>query len=273
MSGHKRVFDENLSGLPDLELVEPDKLGDLKKDLQFDLELPEEAPKESHMRTSEIFVMRQKQRREAQKLKEATDTIVESDVVVENTPLKEDDLKSNIDLEIKEDDPPPKKTRGKRGQDKKPRKKREMTEERKAQLKIAREKSLAVRREKARQKRENKKTKTKPVPIIKEMPKPVAPPVRTPQMSFDYFCDLMDRYEERKKKKVSVSQEPHPNKKIPYQHKPRPPIQKIQRQNVNKPRMQQKRENIKVVQPVDNFSAYSILKKTNKNLFSSGFGF
>jgi len=83
-----------------------------------------------------------------------------------------------------------------------------------------------------------------------------------------------------KRKKVSISQEPHPNKKIPYHQKPRPPVQKVQRNQPQRTQPQSTRrnrniprENIRATPQLESFSAYSILKNQNKNIHSSGWGY
>ena len=155
-----------------------------------------------------------------------------------------------------------------------------MTEERKQQLAAARKKSLEVRRAKADAKKSKNNTKKEepkksdPIPI--PPPNPIAQ--MKSQMSFDYFCDLMDKYEERKRKKVSVSQEPHPNKKIPHHQKPRPPVQRVQRSNNLTPQSTRrnanvKRENVRITPQLDSFSAYSILKNQRQNIHSSTWGY
>ena len=290
MSGHKKVFDENISGLPDLTIeADPQKmLGEESIVNDDDLILEDDTPDERFMKPSEIFVMRQKKKKQDKfqeeelernmqnmKIKKEEPTIMEE----EKKGISKDIPTTNIELEVKEDEPV-KKTRGKRGKDKKVRKKRVLTETQKAQLAAARKKSLEVRRAKAAAKKaanapkKQEVTKTEPIPI----PPPNPPSQIKSQMSFDYFCDLMDRYEERKRKKVSVSQEPHPNKKIPHYQKPRPPVQRVQRSNNLAPKSTRrmnnvKREEIRVTPQVSDFSAYSILKNQRKNIHSSTWGY
>lgn len=283
MSGHKKVFDENISGLPDLT-VEADPIKMMGENIpkEDDELVINETPQERFMKPSEIFVMRKKKKQEEVNKKieverKMMEMKIDEEKNNENVGIKVENDITNIDLEIKEDEPP-KKTKGKRGKDKKQRKKREMTMERKAQLAAARKKSLEVRRAKAAAKKAKNTTidtvkRSEPIPI----PKPI-PPVEShakSQMSFDYFCDLMDKYEERKRKKVSISQEPHPNKKIPYHQKPRPPVQKVQRAPTQSTRRNRNvpRENIRATPQLDSFSAYSILKNQNKNIHSSGWGY
>lgn len=292
MSGHKKVFDENISGLPDLTIeADPEKMiGESMALNEDDLILEDEAPEERFMKPSEIFVMRQKKKHEMKNKEEEVERLMENvkinnenkineEIKDENIGISKEVSQTNIDLEIKEEEPV-KKTRGKRGKDKKVRKKREMTEERKQQLAAARKKSLEVRRAKAAAKKANKITKkeepkkSEPIPI--PPPNPMAQ-IKS-QMSFDHFCDLMDRYEERKRKKVSVSHEPHPNKKIPHHQKPRPPIQKVQRTSNLAPQSTRrngnvKRENVKITPQLDSFSAYSILKNQKRNIHSSTWGY
>lgn len=268
------VFDESNTGLPDLDLVvNPDVLAQKTQDQQAgdDLILPEE----DIVRTKsaqEIFVMRNKkvEKRVDEKI-ETTDIPVNKEVEKDNLQFKIEDIEGEIAPSVNR--------RGKRGNDKKPRKKRVMTEKQKENLRKAREKSLAVRRAKKAAKLKEKQDKVKAPDKIysstentkiksqpRDIPKPVAPtPVKmqTP-MSFDYFCNLMDRYEERKLKKHTTSREPHPNKVIPHTQKPRPPIQKVQRKAPV------------VREPPTNFNAYDILQNRrngSNSLFGSAFGY
>ncbi len=283
MSGHKKVFDESISGLPDLT-VEADPLKMMGENIpkEDDELIINDIPQERFMKPSEIFVMRKKKKQEEENKKiEVERKMMEMEITEEKTEEKtginiENDI-TNIDLVIKEEEVS-KKTRGKRGKDKKERKKRVMTDERKAQLAAARKKSLEVRKAKAAA----KKAKSNPIETVNRsaaipIPRPV-PPVENhmkSQMSFDYFCGLMDKYEERKRKKVSISQEPHPNKKIPYHQKPRPPVQKVQRAQPQSTRRNRNvsRENIRTTPQLESFSAYSILKNQKKNIHSSGWGY
>jgi len=275
MSG--KVFDKTLSGLPDLEIkVDPEQMI-LKTDDQEagdELVVPESPTKKEYtMRTSEIFVMRQKKAKAKQNIKLEVERKIEKPIeehenmrigkTVFLDGISKEEKNDDLDIDIEPLEVPTTK-RGKRGNDKKPRKKRVLTDKQKENLKKAREKSLAVRRAKKAAKATNKqKPKSEP---IKEMPKPTAPiPIQQQApMSFDHFCNLMDRYEDRNKKKHATTREPHPNKKIPYTEKPRPPIQKVQRNEV------------KVRQPPTNFDPYSILnnnRNSNSSLFGSAFGY
>tara|TARA_R100000773_G_C4219094_1_gene117632 strand:- start:563 stop:1408 length:846 start_codon:yes stop_codon:yes gene_type:complete len=277
------VFNEKETGLPDLDLVvDPTLLAEKTKDQTAgdELILPEEELLRQKT-TQEIFVMRNQK-----KAKEASNKIMEKreDEKIQSTdvPVNKEEERDNLQFKIEDidnDKTPSVTRRGKRGNDKKPRKKRVMTEKQKENLRKAREKSLAVRRAKKEAKLKNKKVvkkenekiysstentkiKTQPQPI----PKSVAPTpvIQQPQMSFDYFCNLMDRYEERKMKKHTTSQEPHPNKKIPHTQKPRPPIQKVQRKAPI------------VREPPTNFNAYDILQNRrngSNSLFGSAFGY
>ncbi len=119
-----------------------------------------------------------------------------------------------------------------RGKDRKERKKREFTPKMKEALAKAREKKLskykikkqeelqrikeqAVEEYKATQPKEEHKNATLP------------PPQKAKQPSFEDFCDIMDKYEEYKRKKTPKKQvqsnNPHPNK-IVHRHRPRPPM-------------------------------------------------
>ena len=108
MSG--KVFDKNYDALPDLELkVDPSKMVEQKAPVEE--KHPGKVIKQHT--ASEIFVMRQKEKKEEKPKVEATGI------------QKEKDL-TNIKTVI---EPAPILTkRGKRGADKKPRKKREMTQ-------------------------------------------------------------------------------------------------------------------------------------------------
>ncbi len=274
------VFDENISGLPDLELkvdpalmVKADQTTDQKEG--DELILPDEPNTPTNpysMKTSEIFVMRKKQLKEKQRLEKIDERVR---IEIDEPEIIDDGISKEVehdDLQFKMDEEIPKTKRGKRGNDKKPRKKRVMTEKQKENLRKAREKSLAVRRAKKAEKLAKKNGGKSQVlkqekKEVETMAKPVPIPSVANQapMSFDYFCDLMDRYEERTKKKHSTTQEPHPNKKIPHQAKPRPPVQKVQRNivNVRQP-------------PPDNFDPYSILQNNRTgagSLFGSAFGY
>ena len=217
------------------------------------------------MKTSEIFVMRQKQKQKEDENIKLDIQKIEPEPELKPGIKKEPASEELIDFE-RDTEPQPAQLRGKRGGDKKPRKKRVMTEKQKENLKKAREKSLAVRRAK----KAAKAAKLKPIkeegkiePV--QMAKPTAPIpiINQAPMSYEYFADMMDKYENRKKKKHTSSAEPHPNKIIPHQEKPRPPIQKVQR-------------NVTVRQPPSSFDPYAILNNNssgNKSLFGSAFGY
>lgn len=283
MSGHKPVFDDSIDGMPDLTLEEdPEKLIQLSKDQQagkqLDLEDIEDDPKNvKHFNAKDIFVMRQKKNKKEmeRKIEEEEDKLLDDGV-------QEEQNRDNINMEITEptDTHPQgevdtkKPAYRKRGKDKKPRKKKVMTEKQKAALKKAREKSLQVRRAKAAAKKKAKEEdylarqpKAPPKPT-QPIPIPVQQPIQPPRMEFDHFCSLMDRYEARKKKQIDTTPAPHPNKKIAQQHRPRPPIQKNKRQNVKlTPTADSLTEN-------GSFSAYSILqRRQGSNLFSTSFGY
>ena len=283
MSGHKPVFDDSIDGMPDLTLEEdPDKLIELSKDQQagkqLDLEdIEDDAKNIKHFNAKDIFVMRQKKKKREMERK-----IEEEEEAPLDDGVQKEQNRDNINMEIQEqaethpDNEPDSKKPAfrKRGKDKKPRKKKVMTEKQKEALKKAREKSLQVRRAKAAARKKAKEEEylsRQP----KAPPKPTAPipipnpkPIQAPQMQFEHFCSLMDRYEARKKKQVDTTPAPHPNKKIAQQHRPRPPIQK------------NKRQNVKLTPTADSltqsgsFSAYDILqRRQGSNLFQSSFGF
>ena len=202
------VFDENISGLPDLELkvdpalmVKADQTTDQKEG--DELVLPDEPNTPTNpyqMKTSEIFVMRKKQmmKKKLEKIEENVRIEIDEPEVIDQGISKEVE---HDELQFKMDEPPATTKRGKRGNDKKPRKKRVMTEKQKENLRKAREKSLAVRRAKKAEKLA-KKNGGKSQDLKQEkkevetMAKPVPIPVVANQapMSFDYFCDLMDPY-------------------------------------------------------------------------------
>lgn len=283
MSGHKPIFDDSIDGMPDLTLEEdPDRLVELSKDQQagkqLDLEDIEDDPKNvKHFNARDIFVMREKKKKKEMERK----MIEEANPVVDDGVQKESN-RDNINMEITE--PPEtdptlkgedkKQAYKKRGKDKKPRKKKVMTEKQKAALSKAREKSLQVRRAKAAARKKAKmeeylsrQPKAQPKPT-QPIPIPQREPIKPPKMQFEHFCSLMDRYEARKKKAVDTSPAPHPNKKIAHQHRPRPPIQK------------NKRANVKLTPTADSltngggFSAYDILqRRQGGNLFSTSFGY
>tara|TARA_R110001592_G_scaffold184578_3_gene428345 strand:- start:1050 stop:1868 length:819 start_codon:yes stop_codon:yes gene_type:complete len=272
MSG--KVFDTEISGLPDLELkIDPAQMVEPTTDQKEgdELILPEEKEVNPYsMKTSEIFVMRKKEMKK-KKEKQEVERNIKLEVIPEDGIIEEkeiDDLQFKMDEEVKT-------KRGKRGNDKKPRKKRVMTDKQKENLRKAREKSLAVRRAKKAAKQEEK-NKNKKISnshilrnenkIVKEVSQPKdiprIPVANSAPMSFDYFCDLMDRYENRKAKKHSTTREPHPNKIIPHQAKPRPPIQKVQRNQVK----------VNPPHPIE-FDPYTILQKRQGSLFGSAFGY
>ena len=149
-----------------------------------------------------------------------------------------DDLESIIEEPIKEDhnvesitsEDPPKRKRGKRGKDKKPRAKRPPTEKQLAHLtrirELSRQKREAKKMEKARLKKEiatkaehntakNRIVKlptTKPVPIN-------PPPKKVKDNDYMQFFNLMDRYEEYKQerneiKKLKKKPQPHPSNRV-----------------------------------------------------------
>jgi hypothetical protein len=264
------VFDKNLDPLGDLTLkMTPDLEPELDDDnIEPNVESVETAY-ESPQTTSveNIFVKKEKKRLEA----------------IKETPMEDTLQMENLV--------------GDRGKDKKKRKKRTMTPAALEKLAAARQKSLATRKAKAAVKREkietervsralkrradkqelldkqalNKYEMTKnQIPIenvkIKAVER-VRATAAAPQQAtnvfgdFDMFCNYMERYDERKRKKHTTSSNPHPNQKIPERQRPRPPVQQTQRNPQfrttggarNKP-------------PAD-FSPYSLLKSGRGSVF------
>lgn len=279
------MYDESETGLPDLTIVQDPHLVKEKtvdqKNNEDELVMPENPMIGKSAR--DIFVMRNEK-----KVKENVKLTVNKKVKFEEPNNKDEQIVNDEDgineevedeLQFKVEDimeNEVKTKRGKRGNDKKPRKKRVMTDKQKENLKRAREKSLAVRRAKkeAKLKAKNEKNKVKGDKVIKPSNHPITqspqktqplpiPVLQQAPMDFDHFCSLMDRYEERKAKRTSQSQEPHPNKKIPLQHKPRPPIQKVQRNYQEKKRV--------IVNEQPAFDAYSVLHNRKGSLFGSSY--
>jgi len=276
----KKVFDESITGLPEFVEEENPSTEPTNLDLIIDLPTELETKKEDdniqkHSTVNDIFIMKNKKISKPVPLREPTDTIISEEVGV-----KQDEIvtSENLISETKQKY----KNIGKRGRDKKPRKKRVMSEEQKQKLAEARKKSLEVRRLKAAEKYQKKKkekeekVKSKPIDIPKSEPKPI-----NPMQSFEQFCDFMERYEKRKMKSHVVSEDPHPNKIIPSNQKPRPPIVKRQqppryveqrppqkpiKQHVNVPKPQPKPE----PSLFEQFNAHRT--NNNRSLFQMGFG-
>jgi len=273
----KKVFDENITGLP--EFVEDDDTSTEPTNLDLIIDLPTELNEKKNedfnnlSTVNDIFIMKNKKVSKPVPLREPTDTIISEEVGV-----KQDEIvtSENLISETKQKY----KNIGKRGRDKKPRKKRVMSEAQKQKLAEARKKSLEVRRikaaEKYKKKKEEKK-KSEPIPIPKPEPKPI-----NPMQSFEQFCDFMERYEKRKMKSHVVSEDPHPNKIIPSNQKPRPPIvqrqqppryveqrppQKSIKQQVNIPKPKPKPEEPSLF---EQFNAHRT--NNNRSLFQMGFG-
>ena len=101
---------------------------------------------------------------------------------------------------------------------------------------------------------------------------PVSENIKIPQKpqpanvfnNFDNFCDFMERYDERKKKKHSTSNQPHPNKRMPDRSRPRPPVTPVERIPVHRGGSRRTSS-----PPAGNFSPYSLLKRGNSR-FGSG---
>ena len=254
MSG--KVFDTEISGLPDLELkIDPAQMVEPTTDQKEgdELILPEEKEVNPYsMKTSEIFVMRKKEMKK-KKEKQEVERNIKLEVIPEDGIIEEkeiDDLQFKMDEEVKT-------KRGKRGNDKKPRKKRVMTDKQKENLRKAREKSLAVRRAKkaAKQEEKNKNKKISNSHILRnenKIVKEVSQPKDIPRIPVANSAP----------KKHSTTREPHPNKIIPHQAKPRPPIQKVQRNQVK----------VNPPHPIE-FDPYTILQKRQGSLFGSAFGY
>ena len=262
------VFDKNLDPLGDLTLkMTPDLEPELDDDnIEPNVESVEEAYESPQTTPVEnIFVKKEKKRLEG---------------------IKETPMEDTLELE---------RVVGDRGKDKKKRKKRTMTPAALEKLAAAREKSLTTRRAKAKIKKDaveadriaralkrradkqelldkqalNKYEMTRnqiPIENVKIQPRVAAlkkehAPVANVFGDFDMFCNYMERYDERKRKKHTTSSNPHPNQKIPERQRPRPPVQQTQRNPQfrttggarNKP-------------PAD-FSPYSLLKSGRGSVF------
>lgn len=256
------AFDESISGLPEFTTEEAPK-SEVAGNLDLIIDLPLEEPKEKKQSSGvdDIFIMKNK--------KNIIDKKNPIELKVkpkeEKLPkgISQENSKTNIELP-KEKKKEKYENIGKRGRDKKPRKKRILSEEAKQKLALARKKSLEVRREKARAKyAEKKKIKEE----AKKEVKPIVPDatVLNQTNNFDQFCEFMDRYEARKLKTVSQSQDPHPNKIIPTNHKPRPPIihkEPVPRyQNITSNRILKRPEDITQPIPVQQ-PQYQSLRKT-----------
>jgi hypothetical protein len=273
-----KVFDVEKKGLPSfIEEERPQTEQPTNLDLLIDLPTIVEKQEEEQKNLStvnNIFIMKNKKiQNKPIPLREPTDTIISEEVgitpIVDNTSdvvnFKKKEKYENI---------------GKRGRDKKPRKKRIMSETQKEKLAEARKKSLEVRRMKAAEKYQKMKAqkeqkKSEPIPIPKKE-------VINPIGNFDQFCDFMERYEQRKMKSHIISQDPHPNKIIPEQQKPRPPIQKRQqppRYIEQRPPQKAIKQQINIPKPQPIKEKQSLFEQfnthrtsNNRSLFQSGFG-
>ena len=213
------AFDESISGLPEFREDDTPK-SEVANDLDLIIDLPLEEPTEKPTSgIDDIFIMKNKK------------NIIDKKNPIElKVKPREEKLPEGISLEVSKTNielPKEKKKEkyeniGKRGRDKKPRKKRILSEAAKEKLALARKKSLEVRRENARAKYAAKKNKQPKKEPIKEIVPDAT--ILNQTNNFDQFCEFMDRYEARKIKKVSNSHDPHPNKIIPTNQKPRPPI-------------------------------------------------
>jgi hypothetical protein len=202
--------------------------------------------------------------------------------IFETKSVQKDRMEDTTGLE-NDDTPPPK--------PKKQRKKRKpMSEAQLAKLAEARAKSLSTRRAKAKAKKDKieaervaralKKKQEKEDKLDEEALKnyqttkngiPLKPPSPKKRVKFqepanvfedfDKFCNFMDRYDERKKKKHTTSRQPHPNQKIPERQRPRPPVQ----QNNRNPQF--RTTGGARNKPPDDFSPYSLLKSGRGSVF------
>jgi len=196
--------------------------------------------------------------------------------------VKEDEVKEDWSESITNDEKIPPKIRGERGKDKKPRKKRQMTPAALEKLKIAREKSLATRRAKAALKKkakedlrvataqkkrmERQNVKLEVIPENVKIEKKAQQKPANVFNDFDKFCNFMDRYDERKKKKHSTSRQPHPNQKIPERQRPRPPVQPSNRN----PQFRQTGGSRRPRSPPPtDFSPFSLLKSGRRSVFGN----
>ena len=255
------VFDKRLDPLGDLTLKMVDAMPEIEindDDIEADVASVEEAYESPQTTPVEnIFVKKEKKRLAA----------------IKETPMEDDLQMENLV--------------GDRGKDKKKRKKRTMTPAALEKLAAAREKSLATRRAKAALKKEKietervsralKRRQDKQDLLDKqalnkyEMTKNQIPIERTENVKikavercktpvqaanvfgdFDTFCNYMERWDERKRKKHTTSSQPHPNQKIPERQRPRPPVQPVNRN----PRT-----------PPADFSPYSLLKSGRGSVF------
>ena len=180
------MYDESETGLPDLTIVQDPHLVKEKtvdqKNNEDELVMPENPMIGKSAR--DIFVMRNEK-----KVKENIKLTVNKKVKFEEPNNKDEQIVNDEDgineevedeLQFKVEDimeNEVKTKRGKRGNDKKPRKKRVMTDKQKENLKRAREKSLAVRRAKkeAKLKAKNEKNKVKGDKVIKPSNHPITP--------------------------------------------------------------------------------------------------
>jgi len=122
-----------------------------------------------------------------------------------------DELENNTDLSLPEDS-----LRGKRGKDKKKRKKKVLTQSQLDGLAKGRAKSIETRRKKKEAKAKGKQANRTMMPAT----------VPNTKLDYETFSSYMDMYEEKRKKKHSNTKEPHPNKVINTRMRPMPPTSK-----------------------------------------------
>lgn len=222
------AFDESISALPIFNEEDNTKI-EQSNELDLIIDLPLDEPEEKISNgMNDIFITGNKKNIKVNR---------EPSIKLKVEPIKDKrDVgvsleKSKTNIDIPKEKKEKYKNIGKRGRDKKPRKKRILSEAQKTKLAEARKKSLEVRRAKAREKYAKKKEKkVEQLEIPKQQQDAT---ILNQTTNFNQFCEFMDRYEARKLKQVSVSQDPHPNKIIPTNQKPRPPIIK---REIQKPR-------------------------------------
>jgi len=290
MSNGGKTFDKDFNPMPDFTLKVDEDLESCALDNtepneeEIEELIVDDIPKRE---VDDIFLSKRKRKEKNEKILSAG---VSQDK--ENPGIKQ----------IIEEIPKPKKMHGERGKDRKPRKKRVMTDKQREALAKGRERSLAIRRAKAAEKKKKaedakkersrarqeayaqKKANKKLVqddlierntPISKPIPIKSKETKKTPTNvfnDFDQFCGFMDRYEDYKRKKHSTNRQPHPNKKINYQDRPRAPVRReprtIQQQRHPTPGGRRiKKEPL----PTD-FSPYALLKSGRTSVFQGGMG-
>ena len=147
--------------------------------------------------------------------------------------IKQKNVKITKKDEIRNDMPEEIKKVGKRGKDKAKRKKKVMSEAQLAALAIGRAKSLAKRKSKSKAKtvakeeavRQVNRDFDEPKAPKKTLPMPIPTmplPIPHTKLDYDTFSSYMTKYEEKRKVKKNISNQPHPNKVINQIHRPQP---------------------------------------------------